>query len=298
MSTPVDLTLDQLRHDLRELAGLAEVRYDPTVVDPVLEVLDELWASSWIGTRTTTQPANRREVSARLMSSDESARPVAALRDAGLLEFTGHPMERLLAEVTAAVPVRWGVDLSVVRGVQKIWLVFPELVSVDRMLSFPGIPDAARDHAGHLNRYGGEIGIMALDFLSHTMNWYSQVFAPGTLTAADITVILAELDFVPASEEELSLLAKTFNVYRTFSWDSPRMHRIAFPVRTDAAHFPVHLDPVLDRFVGGAPFVDTGEHGFVFYTAYGPNDRYYKVQADYRSAARATFPGGTAPQIT
>lgn len=296
MSKPVP-TLDRFRQDFSEFARLAEARYDPGVVDPVLEALAELWTSSWIGVRTTNHPAAKREVNARLMNSSATADPVRTLRDAGLLTFTGHPMEQLLADISAAIPLRWGVDLSMSSGVQKIWLVFPELVSVDQMLAFPGIPEAARGHATHLSRYGGEIGMMAVDFISHTMNWYSRVFNPGDLTAADITKMLAELDFAPATPTELAILERTFNVYRTFSWASPQMQRICFPVRRDAATFPTHIDPLLTRFVAGAPYAGTGPRGFVFYTAYGSTGRYYKVQADYTSAQHATFPGGNAPTI-
>ncbi|MCM6774237.1 hypothetical protein NDR87_12215 [Nocardia sp. CDC159] len=296
MGTSVVSTLDQLRRDLREFARLAEARYEPAQVDPVLDALAELWTSSWIGVRTTTLPVGQRGVNARLITSDELADPVGTLRAAGLLSFTGHPMERLLAEVSAAVPVRWGVDLALASGVQKIWLVLPELISVERMLGFTGIPAAARGHADHLSRYGGEIGMLALDFASRTMNWYSQVFPPGRLTAGDIVTMLRELDFVPPADEELAVLGHTFNVYRTFAWDSPRMRRICLPYRCDAQSFP-KIHPLLDRFVAGAPCAIGGPRGFVFYTAYGPTGRYYKVQADYTSPRLATFPGGTVPQM-
>jgi hypothetical protein len=297
MSTPTVLTLDRLRQDLREFAHLSEVRYVPAAVDPVLDGLEDLWTSSWIGVRTTTHPVQQREVNARLMNSSPSADPVGTLREVGLLTFTGHPMERLLTEIPAAVPVRWGVDLAVASGVQKIWLVFPELLGVRRMLEFPSMPAAARAHAEHLSRCGGDIGMMAMDFVSHTMNWYSRVLTPGELTPSDITTILRDLDFAPASAEELDLFTRTFNAYRTFSWDSTDMRRICFPVRSDAAGFPTHLAPVLERLVTGAPHADTVPQGFVFYAAYSPTGRYYKVQADYTSALNATFPGGTAPRM-
>ncbi|MFI1916286.1 aromatic prenyltransferase [Nocardia sp. NPDC020380] len=291
------LTLGRIRGDLREFARLAEAEYDAGVVDPVLEALEGLWVNSVIGVRTTTHPVPQRQMNVRLMNSGRGVDPVTTLREAGLLEFSGHPMERVLTDVSAAVPVMFGVDVGVARGVEKIWLMFPELISVERILGFTGIPDAARAHAAHLDRYGGEIAIMALDFANRTMNLYSQVFAPGRLTAADITTILAELDFVAATEQELALLGQTFNLYRTFSWTSPRMQRICFPVRHQAASFPKHLDPVLDRFVSGAPFAGSGPRGFTFYTAYGHDDRYYKVQAEYTSAPNAVFPGGTVPPI-
>ncbi|MFI9503561.1 aromatic prenyltransferase [Nocardia sp. NPDC052566] len=295
MGTSV-LTLDKFRNDLREYARLAETRYDPAVVDPVLDALADLWTHSVVGVRTTTQPVAERDVNARVMHPGDPGELIATLRDAGLLTFTGHPMETLLTEVLAAVPTRSGVDLALTGGVQKVWLMFPELLSVERMLGFAGIPDSARGHAAHLAHYGGQIGIMAVDFTARTLNLYSQVFVPGTLTSADIAEILSDLDFAPAAADELALLGRAFNLYRTFSWTAPEMQRICLPVRLDTESFPVHLDPVLERFVAGAPFADPASRGFVFYAAYGPTGRYFKVQAEYAAAANITFPGGTAPQ--
>ncbi|WP_433715125.1 aromatic prenyltransferase [Nocardia sp. CA-084685] len=291
-------TLDQLRKDLQEYARLAEVRYDSTIVDPVLETLAELWTNSVVGVRTTTHPVGEREVNARVMHPGEPSELIEKLLRAGLLSYTGHPMEKLLAEISAEVPVNSGVDLALSGGVQKIWLVFPELLSVERVLGFAGIPESARAHADHLSRYGGRIGILAVDFDARTMNLYSNVFEPGHLTPADITGILAELDFTAATETELALLARTFNLYRTFSWTSSHMERICFPVRCEPSSFPTHLDPVLARFVAEAPFADPDTRGFVFYAAYGPTNRYYKVQAEYAGVRVATFPGGTAPRPT
>ncbi|MFI5780332.1 aromatic prenyltransferase [Nocardia sp. NPDC051570] len=297
MSASAGVTLDRLRVDLQQYARLAEVPYDSLIVDRVLDVLAEEWASSAIAVRTTTQPLPERDVNVRLTNAGDPAALLSRLRDAGLVTFTGHPMEQLLSEVSAAVPAVAAVDVAIGTGIQKVWLIFPELVSVDRMLAFGGMPEAARGHEAHLARYGGEFAIMAVDFVSHTMNLYSRILAPGELTAADITAILADLDFVAPTEEELSLLGNTFNVYRTFSWTSPRMQRICFPYRCDAATFPRHLDPLLDRFVTGAPFPAPGPHGFVFYAAYGQTDRYYKVQAEYAIAPNSLLPGGTTPHV-
>ncbi|MFE3194559.1 aromatic prenyltransferase [Nocardia sp. NPDC059240] len=298
MDASAVLTLDRIRRDLREFARLAEAPYDPAAVDPALEALTELWTTSVLGVRTTTHPVPQRRVNVRLMNSGVGVDPVTMLREAGLLEFIGHPMEQLLTGIPAAVPVLFGVDVGVAHGVEKIWMMFPGMIAVDRVLGFTGIPESARAHAAHLNRYGSDIAIMALDFASRTMNLYSRVFAPGLITAADITTILAELDFVAATDGELALLGNTFNVYRTFSWTSPHMQRICFPVRHQATTFPKHVDPVLDRFVSGAPYAGSGPRGFTFYTAYGPDDRYYKVQAEYTSTQNVVFPAGAIPRIT
>ncbi|MFI6172338.1 aromatic prenyltransferase [Nocardia sp. NPDC051052] len=288
----MSVTAENLRQDLREFARLAETCYDPVVVDAVLDALTGVWADGWLAVRTTTHPLPVRQVSARFMNLPLAADPVGALREAGLLSFVGHPMEELLARVSAAVPVGVGVDLAVDTGVQKIWTAFPELISVDRIVDFPGIPESARGHAEQLNRWGGEkIALMAIDFVNRTLNLYTQILRPGQLTATDIADILRELDFVAADPDELAALAWPYTVYATFNWNSPSIQRICFPARYTAETFPA-IDPVLSRFVNGAPFAGPGPRGFAFYAAYGPTERYYKVQADYTSAALQTLPGG------
>ncbi|MFB8275329.1 aromatic prenyltransferase [Nocardia colli] len=286
------VTAEIFRRDLREFARLAETRYDPVVVDAVLDALGERWADAWLAVRTTTHPAPVRQVSARFMNLPAAADPVGKLRAAGLLDFVGHPMEELLAQVSAAVPVDWGIDVAVDRGVQKIWTAFPDLISVDRIVSFAGMPASARVHAEQLSRWGGgEIALMAVDFVNRTLNLYTQILAPGQLTATDMATILRELGFVAADEDELAAVGWPYTVYATFNWTTPNVQRICFPARYTAETFPA-IDPVLTRFVEGAPFAGPGPRGFAFYAAYGPTERYYKVQVDYTSAARQTLPGG------
>lgn len=288
-------TLDQFRTDLQTYARLAGVPYNPAVTDPVLELLSDDWTSSIVGVRTTTHPQSERDVNTRVIHPGDPSALLAKLREAGLLPRTGHPCEQLVDDICATETVRAGVDLALGSGIQKIWLVFPMVADVDHILGFPGIPESARAHATHLTRYGGQIGILAADFRAHTLNLYSQVLDPGTLTPADIGTILDDLDFAPAPAEELDLLTGTLNVYRTFSWTAPGMQRICFPVRCDAASVPTHLDPLVQRFVAEAPFADPNHPpGFVFYIAFGPDGRYYKIQAEY-ALGPTVFPGGKAP---
>ncbi|MGQ4615424.1 hypothetical protein [Nocardia sp. R7R-8] len=61
------------------------------------------------------------------------------------------------------------------------------------------------------------------------------------------------------------------------------------------SNFPRDLDPVLARFVDGAPRAFEGPRGFTLYAAYGPHSRYYKVQAEYTTVRHAAIPGGGAP---
>ncbi|WP_216905587.1 aromatic prenyltransferase [Nocardia noduli] len=289
--------VDRFQRDLKEFARSVEVRYDASVLEPILDALGDRVADTWPAVRTTTHPVPQRAVNVRLNNFAFAAQPARILREAGLLSFTGHPIERVLAEVSATLPVLWGVDIGVAAGVQKIWMLFPETIGIRQLLRFPAIPEAIHGHAEHLTHYGDRVAILGLDFLSHTMNVYSQVLAPGTLTGDDIRAALAELDLVSATEDELRVLGQSFNIYRTFSWDSPRIQRVCFPVRCSRENFPTHLHPVLERFVDGAPYAGAGAQRFNFYAAYGADDRYYKVQADYTSPDGATLPDRKTPEM-
>ncbi|MGV9680590.1 aromatic prenyltransferase [Nocardia sp. NPDC003482] len=290
-------TRDRLRRDLRRYAEAVDCRYEPAIVEAALDAFGGAW-SGIVGVRTTTHPVGVREVDARVQYPGTPAELVATLRRSGLVSFSGRPPEALLDEVIAAVPeARAAVDVALGGGVRKVWLFFPEVLEVERTLAFAHVPDSARAHAGHLTRYGGRIGILSVDFAAETMNLYSQVLEPGTIGAAGMSAITAELGFVIPTEAETHVFGGAYNVYRTFGWDSPHMRRICFPVRRTRDTFPTDLHPVLARFVAEPPFPGEGPHGFTAYVAYGPSDRYYKVQAEYSHAARAAFPGGVAPAV-
>ncbi|RJO72530.1 hypothetical protein D5S18_22415 [Nocardia panacis] len=295
------VTLDRLRADLRTYARLAGTRYDPAVTEPVLTALEHAWTTAAVGVRTTTHPAAQREVNVRVMYPGALGALVESLGAAGLLPRRSDPrIMPLLDALCESLPAAVGVDLAIGSGIQKVWAVLPEIAEVGRVLELPGLPAAVRTHAAHLSRWGGRIGIVAVDFPARTLNLYSQVLDPA-LTGADIGAILAELGFGPASAAELAVLdGRAFNLYRTFSWDSPRPERVSFPVRCRPETFPTHLHPLLTKIVAEAPFADPdARRGFVFYAAYGPNGlHYYKIQAEYCPGLLApTFPGGVAPAV-
>ncbi|MFC9927836.1 hypothetical protein [Streptomyces sp. NPDC127190] len=54
--------------------------------------------------RTTTQPAEKRDVNLRVCYR-RPVHPVPRLREAGLLRFDGHPMESLLDELVDRFPL-------------------------------------------------------------------------------------------------------------------------------------------------------------------------------------------------
>nr|QGZ20043.1 hypothetical protein [Streptomyces alanosinicus] len=287
-----ELDLTRLSEDLRQYARIAQVRFNAAVVDKVIDTLADLLPLGWIGVRTTTLPPARRDVNLRLCYRSPVP-PVPRLRQAGLLTFTGHPIETLLDEVAERHEPWWGVDASVNGPADKIWMIFDRGIPLEELTELPSIPAAVRTARPHFHDSGMDrAGLLALDFSRRTINVYSPVFTPGTLSPEAAATMLTRLGF-PAPEGDLRHTnGQAFDFYQTFGWDHPGLLRLCFPVRCSAEEFPVHHHPLLRDFVEQAPFA-AAERNFVFYTTYGPRGGYFKVQSDYTGNHRQTFAATT-----
>jgi aromatic prenyltransferase len=277
-STPVNLA--KLSVDLRRYSEIAGVACDSVGVDRVLDTLADLSVNASVGVRTTTKPVSVRDVNFRLLYPDP-VHPVARLCRAGLLTFDGHPMENLLDEVVDRFPLRWGVDASVRGVVDKIWVMFDGGVALEEILALPHLPHSVREARAHFDKSGLDcVGLLAFDFTSHTVNVYRKPFTSGTLTPGSVAEIISDLGFPLPSHQELEHDGRAFSIYYTFSWDTPGVQRVCFPMLYAGHEFPTYFDPLLKDFVEQAP-VAAASRSFGFYTTYGPNGGYFKVQADY-----------------
>lgn len=285
---PLGLDLGKLRADLRDCAQAVEVPFNAPAVDRLLHTIGDLCTDAWLGMRTTGRPAGSRDLNLRVCYR-HPVHPVPRLREAGLLTFDGHPMERLLDEFVDTFPLWWGIDASVSGAVDKLWLIFDHGIPLADVLALPHLPPAIRAAQDHFDRARMDrVGLIGLDFGKRTVNVYSPVFEPGTLTRKTVTDIISGLGFSLPAKVELERNTQAFDVYQTFSWDEPGVRRLCFPVRYTAEEFPTYCHPVLKQFVEQAPFA-ADRRAFVYYATYGPSGGYFKVQSDYTGNHRDTF---------
>ncbi|GAA3904339.1 hypothetical protein GCM10022244_13140 [Streptomyces gulbargensis] len=271
------LSINDLRRDFAEFtASAARADYDPSAVDPALTELSDLWTDSWVGFRTTTKP--RPESSLRMLCGP-GENPIDRLIDAELLKFEDDRVKTFVSGLRTLGPVEQGVDVESTRGVEKIWLCFQEPVSPDDLLKLPACPQSVYNHRAHLAKQTGRIGAVGVNMTENSINVYSIV---ENLNRGDVTAILGQTGIAPPSDEELSVNAQAFRIYRTFGWDEPDMTRICFATRFLADDVPIHLHPDLAAMVAATPFADGNLRDFNFYTSYGPAGHYYKIQAMYR----------------
>ncbi|WP_317446336.1 aromatic prenyltransferase [Streptomyces collinus] len=282
------LNLDKLRTDLERYAQIVGTSYDAVFVDRLIKTLQDVWKQAWVGVRTTTHGPEERDVNLRVCYR-ESLHPVRLLRTAGLVSFTHHPLENLIDDVIERFSAFWGIDAPLSGTVDKVWMFFDGGVSLRQLRGLPHLPPSLHAAQEHFDRNGMDrVGLLGLDFTRHTVNVYAPIFPPGRLTPDRVTRMITDLGFVPPSGDEAKRGARAFSFYQTFGLESPDILRLCFPTRCTPEEVPTQYHPVLADFVEQAPFA-TQRRAFLFYLAYGPKTRYFKVSSDYRANHHQMF---------
>lgn len=286
--SPAPLDLDKLRTDLERYAEIVGSPYDGVFVDRLIKALRDVWKNAWVGVRTTTHAPEERDVNIRVCYR-EPLHPLRLLRAAGLVSFTDHPLENLIDDVIDRFPAFWGIDAPLSGTVDKVWMFFDGGASLQGLRELPHLPASLHAAKEHFERLGMDrVGLLGLDFKRHTINVYAPIFPSGTLTTDRVTRMIGDFGFVAPTSDEAEHCARAFSFYQTFDLESPDVRRLCFPTRCTPEMIPTHFDPVLADFVGRAPFA-AGQRAFLFYLAYGPRTRYFKLSSDYRANHHQMF---------
>ncbi|MEU5367074.1 aromatic prenyltransferase [Streptomyces sp. NPDC005925] len=187
---------------------------------------------------------------------------------AGLLKETDHPVGSLLAELQERVHVDdWFIDGDITNGFKKVYAQFPRsLQKVSELADLPSMPPAVADNADLFARHGlEEVALVGVNYQRKSANLYFQLPAAvaGNLPAETVRSLLHEMGLPDPDEKMLAYATKAYRVYATLTWDSSRIHRIAFaPMPSPGLDFsalPARLDPELVEFLKTSPYTYTGE---------------------------------------
>jgi aromatic prenyltransferase len=282
--------LSVLFSDLARFAEIAEVPFNSEAMRTVIDLFADVYSKETIAVRTTTHPKGKRDVNFRYMAPETPHDPFERLRKADLLTLEGHPIEKVIPEVTSRFPVWWALDVAVTHGFEKIWLFFEKSVPFEDILTLSSLPASVRNYRKHFSTFaaGHVVNIIGLDFQNKSLNIYPAPFIPGTYTPARIAAVLTDLGFDVPSEEELGLVSRTLWFYYTFRWDSPTVQRISFTVYTPAEGYPIHWHPLCKRFVEQAPF-RAERQMFIYSPTYSRTGNYLKIEADYQGRLEQIF---------
>ncbi|MEU6996635.1 aromatic prenyltransferase [Streptomyces sp. NPDC046465] len=270
---------------VEESAGLLDVACAREKVWPILAAFEEVLPNAVIAFRVATNARHEGEFDCRF-TVPGSIDPYAVALEKGLTTRTGHPAEALVADVQKHCAVdSYGVDFGVLGGFKKIWVYFPggRHESIQHLAGLPSMPAALAENADFFTRYGlaDKVDLVGVDYASRTMNVYfaasPEVVAPDTVRAMHREIGLRE-----PSQEMLDFCGRAFGVYATVNWDSLKVERISYSVKTEnPLELSARLGAKVEQFLKSVPYgTDTPKMVYAAVTSSG--EEYYKLQSYYQ----------------
>ncbi len=270
---------------VEESAGLLDVACAREQVWPILAAYEDVLPGAVIAFRVATNARHEGEFDCRF-TVPGGIDPYAVAVDKGLTTQSGHPIESLLAEVQKHCAVdSYGVDFGVLGGFKKIWVYFPggRHETLSHLAEIPSMPPSLAGTESFFARYGlaDQVDLIGIDYASRTMNVYfaasSDVVAPETVLAMH-----REIGLPDPSEQMLDFCKKAFGVYATLNWDSQKVERIAYSVKTEnPLELAARLGSKVEQFLKTVPYgTDTPKMVYAAVTSSG--EEYYKLQSYYQ----------------
>ncbi|MFG2359097.1 aromatic prenyltransferase [Streptomyces sp. NPDC048521] len=270
---------------IEKSAGLLDVNASRDKVWPVLTAFEDALPQAVIAFRVATNARHEGEFDARFTLPKE-VDPYGVALSKGLIAPTDHPVGALLSDIQKHCAVdSYGVDFGVIAGFKKIWVYFPggEHETLAKLTGFPSMPRSLAENADFFTRYGlaEKVDVIGIDYGSRTMNVYfaapAECFERETVLAMHRDIGLPE-----PSEQMFNFCEKSFGLYTTLNWDSPKIERISYGVKTqDPMAFFARLGTKVEHFVKSVPYgVDDPKMVYAAVTSTG--EEYYKLQSYYR----------------
>ncbi|GAB2829609.1 aromatic prenyltransferase [Actinoallomurus bryophytorum] len=274
------IELEDLFSAIGESCGLLDIACSREKIEPFLSEYGfalpaGVFFTTWTGPRAG-------EFNYALLVPPVGPDPYERALAKGFAEKTDHPVGSLLSDFKERLGVSlYGAECGVADGFKEIhaFFNFEALPDTERLAEIPSIPPSLAGNAGLLAEHGvgGLAGLAAINYQERTVSVY---FGELRLDKDKILSLLRELGMPEPSEPELELMSKSFVVYPTFSWDSPKVERICFAVPSlDPLAFPARLDPEAEQFAKSAPYTYDGKRLLVYGFTFTPGERYYQVQS-------------------
>jgi hypothetical protein len=258
---------EELYSAIEQSARLAGVAFSGDNVKRILTTYWDLLTDGSIVFSAQTGERQAGELEYTIQVSPGGDDPYVRALSNGFAVETAHPVSALLSDIQARISVdNYAIDCGVVGGFKKIYALSRDLHEVSKLADIPSMPRALAENAGFLARYGmNNAAVIAMDYQHNTVNVYFQLHADvaGSLESETIRSMLRETGLPEPGVRILEYACKSYRIYATFSWDSPRIQRLAFaalPRRgLDLSALPVRLEPGIEQFMKGAPYTYAGE---------------------------------------
>ncbi len=276
--------------DIVKSAQIAEVSYDRSIINTVLEVFEKQFSNpqASVTFRTTTKDAEKRGLNVRYVDVWSPHDPFLMATENGLIAETGHPIDDLYPEIKAKCPIMGcGIDFGAAKGFEKIWPYFPPHmpVPIENVYSITSFPDSVKNSSYFFSKFGlDKITLAGIDYPKRSTNIYFMTNSIGKFSTERVTEMINELGFRVPSSKLIALCTKAMLSYCTFTWDSPRIERLCFTILAhDPSEVPVHLHPVLENYTLRSPVLGE-KRKFIYCITLAHNGDYIKIENDYSSS--------------
>ncbi|GAB2829564.1 hypothetical protein GCM10027176_37340 [Actinoallomurus bryophytorum] len=202
----------------------------------------------------------------------------------GLIAETGHPIDTLLSDIQARVPIaEYLIDAGVVAGFNKIYANFPfNFQRVSKLAEIPSMPTTLAQNAKLFERHHlSEVAMIGIDYRRKTFNLYFAGLTDEYREERNILSLHREIGLPEPNERWLEFAKKSFRFYATLSWDSPKVERICFahtPTRDwDPSVLPVRIAPEIEKFIKGSPHAYGGQPVVITAAKWGTGGGYLNL---------------------
>ncbi|WP_063813137.1 aromatic prenyltransferase [Nocardia anaemiae] len=287
MFTTTESELDDLYAAIEKSAQLVNVPCARDAVWSTLTAYGTLLTQSVISFRVVTDARRSGDLDYRFLTLPRDTDPYDIALSNKLIPETDHPVGALLDQVRKQCPIdSYGIDIGVVGGFKKIWPFFPAdgVQKVSELAALPAMPPSLGDHARMFARHGlaDKVGLLGIDYHDKTINVYFPGLSADCFEPGAIVSLHRDAGLPDPSDQFLSLTENAFDIYATFSWESPRIERLCFPVITpDPRTLPVPIDPAFERLVDNVPF-STTDRRFTYAATSSPDGESYKFSWFYQ----------------
>ncbi|MFD4634809.1 aromatic prenyltransferase [Streptomyces sp. NPDC058284] len=251
---------------IEEAARLVGLDCPPQTVRPVLSAYANGLAQAGVVYSVSTHGPRPAELDYTVTVPVSSGDPYATALAHGFLTPTDHPVAALLSAVRERLTVsEYLIDAGVVAGFSKIYAHFPQDVRrTGELAALPAMPGALATNAALLERHGlRDVAMLGIDYRRRTVNLYFTQLSQECRTPANLRSLHRELGLPEPDEQMLAFAGRSFRIYTTLAWDSPRIERVCYappPARGwDRAGLPVPITDQVEQFVRSAPRAYAGE---------------------------------------
>lgn len=272
--------IEALYRAVREAAALVDTDCSPASMQPVLTAFQDLIVSPVVF-NTVAGGGLSLDFTTPAAAGDPYERALAH----GLAEDSGHPIRHLFTQLHEHLPVHaFGVDHKVGTGFNKTYAFFPmgRPQDVARLTALTAMPPALAEQAATFAAHGldGKISALAIDYTRRTWNVYFNGLGGEHVERGALRALLGDFGLPDPSEQLLDFAERSSALYPTFGWDSTKIERVSFSLRTtDPAALPAQVEPRLEKLARNAPYTYPGQRVLVYAGVLAPGREYYKLAA-------------------